>query len=110
MKRSMQAAGEEVLSLLQRNHRKFLSTKEISEKLRVHPYVVYEAVKELRRWDFEIRSEKGKGYRLLRSPNFILPGEVKKKAEDEDHGKESAVLPQPGINQPAWIPSGRGRS
>jgi BirA family biotin operon repressor/biotin-[acetyl-CoA-carboxylase] ligase len=88
MKRSMQAAGEEVLSLLQRNHHKFLSTKEISEKLRVHPYVVYEAIKELRRWDFEIWSEKGKGYRLLRSPNFILPGEVKKKLKTKIMGRE----------------------
>lgn len=88
MKRSMQAAGEEVLSLLQRNHRKFLSTREISERLRVHPYVVYEAIKELRRWDFEISSEKGKGYRLLRSPFFILPGEVKKKLKTKIMGRE----------------------
>ena len=65
MKRSMQAAGEEVLSLLQKKRRTFLSTREISEKLQVHPYVVYQAIKELRRWDFEILSEKGRGYRLL---------------------------------------------
>jgi len=88
MKRSMQAAGEEVLSLLQKKRRTFLSTKEISEKLRVHPYVVYQAIKELRRWDFEISSEKGKGYRLLRSPFFILPGEVKKKLKTKIMGRE----------------------
>ncbi|UCB52895.1 MAG: biotin--[acetyl-CoA-carboxylase] ligase [Candidatus Zixiibacteriota bacterium] len=88
MKRSMQAAGEEVLSLLQKKRRTFLSTKEISEKLRVHPYVVYQAIKELRRWDFEISSEKGKGYRLLKSPDLILPGEVKRKLSTKIMGKE----------------------
>jgi BirA family biotin operon repressor/biotin-[acetyl-CoA-carboxylase] ligase len=84
----MQAAGEEVLSLLQKKRRTFLSTKEISEKLRVHPYVVYQAIKELRRWDFEISSEKGKGYRLLKSPDLILPGEVKRKLRTKILGKE----------------------
>lgn len=88
MKRSMQAAGEEVLSLLQKKRRTFLSTKEISEKLRVHPYVVYQAIKELRRWDFEISSEKGKGYRLVNSPDRILAVEVKKKLKSKILGKE----------------------
>jgi BirA family biotin operon repressor/biotin-[acetyl-CoA-carboxylase] ligase len=88
MKRSMQAAGEEVLSLLQKKRRTFLSTKEISEKLRVHPYVVYQAIKELRRWDFEISSEKGKGYRLVNSPDRILAVEVKKKLKTKILGKE----------------------
>lgn len=88
MKRSMQAAGEEVLSLLQKKRRTFLSTKEISEKLRVHPYVVYQAIKELRRWDFEILSEKGEGYRLLKSPDLILPGEVKGKLKTKILGKD----------------------
>jgi BirA family biotin operon repressor/biotin-[acetyl-CoA-carboxylase] ligase len=88
MKRSMQAAGEEVLSLLQRKRRTFLSTKEISEKLQVHPYVVYQAIKELRRWDFEILSEKGKGYRLLKSPDRILAVEVKKKLKTKILGRE----------------------
>jgi BirA family biotin operon repressor/biotin-[acetyl-CoA-carboxylase] ligase len=88
MKRSMQAAGEEVLSLLQKKRRTFLSTKEISEKLRVHPYVVYQAIKELRRWDFEILSEKGKGYRLLKSPDRILAVEVKKKLKTKILGRE----------------------
>jgi BirA family biotin operon repressor/biotin-[acetyl-CoA-carboxylase] ligase len=88
MKRNMQAAGEEVLSLLRRSRRTFLSTKEISEKLRVHPYVVYQAIKELRRWDFEILSEIGKGYRLLKSPDFILAGEVKRKLRTKILGKD----------------------
>jgi len=88
MKRSMQTAGEEVLLLLQKKRHTFLSTREISEKLRAHPYVVYQAIKELRRWDFEISSEKGKGYRLLKSPDRILAVEVKKKLKSKILGRE----------------------
>lgn len=88
MKRSMQAAEEELLALLEQNKRTFLSTREMSERLGVHPYVVYQAIKELRRWDFEISSEKGKGYKLLRTPDLLLPGEIKKKLKTKVFGKE----------------------
>nr|NIN00224.1 biotin--[acetyl-CoA-carboxylase] ligase [candidate division Zixibacteria bacterium] len=88
MKRSMQAAEEELLALLEQNKRTFLSTREMSERLRVHPYVVYQAIKELRRWDFEISSEKGKGYKLLRAPDLLLPGEIKRKLRTKVFGKE----------------------
>jgi BirA family biotin operon repressor/biotin-[acetyl-CoA-carboxylase] ligase len=88
MKRSMQVAEEEVLTLLRKNRRAYLSTREISEKLDVHPYVVYQAIKELRRWHFEISSEKGKGYRLERSPDLLLPGEIKRNLKTKILGKE----------------------
>jgi BirA family biotin operon repressor/biotin-[acetyl-CoA-carboxylase] ligase len=88
MKRSLQVAEEELSVLLQKNSQIFLSTREISEKLGMHPYVVYQAIKELRRWDFEIASEKGKGYRLLRSPDFLVPGEIKGRLETKIMGKE----------------------
>jgi BirA family biotin operon repressor/biotin-[acetyl-CoA-carboxylase] ligase len=87
MKRSMQAAEEEVLALLQENKRTFLSTREISEKLGVHPYVIYQSIKELRRWDFEILSEKGKGYRLSRTPDLLLPADIKKNLKTKILGK-----------------------
>jgi BirA family biotin operon repressor/biotin-[acetyl-CoA-carboxylase] ligase len=88
MKRSMQVAEEEVLALLQKNQRTFLSTKEISERLGVHPYVVYQTIKELRRWDFKILSERGKGYRLLEAPELLLPGEIKKRLKTKILGKD----------------------
>ena len=88
MKRSLQAAEEELIMLLQKNTQVFLSTGEISERLEMHPYVVYQAIKELRRWDFEIASEKGKGYRLLKAPDFLLPGEIKGKLKTKILGKE----------------------
>jgi BirA family biotin operon repressor/biotin-[acetyl-CoA-carboxylase] ligase len=88
MKRSMQVAEEEVLALLQKNQRAFLSTKEISERLGVHPYVVYQTIKELRRWDFKILSERGKGYRLLEAPELLLPGEIKKRLKTKILGKD----------------------
>ena len=87
MKRSMQIAEEELLILLEKNQHTFLSTREISESLGVHPYVVYQAIKELRRWDFKISSEKGKGYRLLETPDLLLPGEIKNKLKTKILGK-----------------------
>jgi BirA family biotin operon repressor/biotin-[acetyl-CoA-carboxylase] ligase len=87
MKRSMLVAAEELLTLLQKNKRTFLSTREISEKLGVHPYVVYQGIKELRRWDFEISSEKGKGYKLLKTPPLLLPGEIKRNLKTKIFGK-----------------------
>ncbi len=88
MKRSLQAAEEELSALLQENSQVFLSSREISERLGMHPYVVYQAIKELRRWDFEIASEKGKGYRLLKAPDFLVPGEIKGKLKTKVLGKE----------------------
>ncbi len=88
MKRSMQSTEEELAELLQKNHHTFLSTKELAERIGVHPYVVYQAIKELRRWDFKILSEKGKGYRLMESPDLLLSSEIKKNLKSEVLGKE----------------------
>lgn len=88
MIRSLQIAEEELLALLQKNQDSHLSTREIADKLGVHPYVVYQAIKELRRWDFKIASEKGKGYKLLKSPHFLLPGEIKKNLKTKVLGKK----------------------
>lgn len=87
MKKSLQIAEEELLTLLKKNQHTFLSTREISERLGIHPYVVYQVIKELRRWDFKISSEKGKGYRLLETPDLLLPGEIKKKLKTKILGK-----------------------
>jgi BirA family biotin operon repressor/biotin-[acetyl-CoA-carboxylase] ligase len=57
-------------------------------KLGVHPYAVYQAVRELRRWGFEIQSERGKGYRLVESPDFILPAEIKNNSNTKILGKK----------------------
>jgi BirA family biotin operon repressor/biotin-[acetyl-CoA-carboxylase] ligase len=87
MKRSMQVAEEELLILLEKNQHTFLSTREISERLGVHPYVVYQTIKELRRWDFKIASEKGKGYRLSEIPDLLLPGEIERNLRTKLLGK-----------------------
>ena len=88
MIRTLKTAEEELLTLLQKNRRSFLSTKQISRKLELHPYVIYQAIRELRRWDFKIESETGKGYKLTQAPQFLLPGEIKKKLKTKVLGKE----------------------
>jgi BirA family biotin operon repressor/biotin-[acetyl-CoA-carboxylase] ligase len=88
MIRTLKTAEEELLTLLQKNRRSFLSTKQISRKLGLHPYVIYQAIRELRRWDFKIESETGKGYKLTDAPQFLLAGEIKKKLKTKVLGKE----------------------
>ncbi len=88
MNRTLQTVEEELVGVLEKNSHRFLSTKDISLKLGVHPYVVYQAVRELRRWEFQIQSEKGKGYKLVESPDFILPGEIKKHLKSKIFGKK----------------------
>jgi BirA family biotin operon repressor/biotin-[acetyl-CoA-carboxylase] ligase len=86
--RTLQTVEEELVELLQKNGDRFFSTKDISLKLEVHPYMVYQAVRELRRWGFQIQSERGKGYKLVESPDLILPAEIKKNLKTKIFGKK----------------------
>lgn len=88
MNRTLQTVEEELVELLEKSGDKFLTTKDISLKLQVHPYMVYQTVGELRRWGFKIQSERGKGYRLVESPDLILPAEVKKNLKTKIFGKK----------------------
>lgn len=88
MNRTLQTAEEELAGVLQKNDHRFLSTRDISLKLGVHPYTIYQAVRELRRWGFQIQSERGKGYKLVKLPDLILPAEIKKNLTTKIFGKK----------------------
>jgi len=88
MNRTLQTVEEELAGVLQKNDHRFLSTKDISLKLGVHPYTIYQAVRELRRWGFQIQSERGKGYKLVEIPDLILPGEITKDLKTKIFGKK----------------------
>ena len=88
MKQSIQIAEEELISFLQKNRQTQISTKDISQELGIHPYVIYQVVKELRRWGFKISSEKGKGYQLLETPDFLFPDQIKRSLKTKIIGKE----------------------
>ena len=88
MNRTLQTVEEELVGFLQKNSHRFLSTKDISLKLRVHPYVVYQTVRELRRWGFKIQTERTRGYKLVESPDLILPAEIKKNLKSKIFGKK----------------------
>jgi len=88
MKKSLQIAEEELIAFLQQNRLVYTSTKEISQQLGIHPYVIDQSIKELRRWGFKILFEKGKGYRLWESPDFLLPRKIKKNLKTKILGKE----------------------
>ncbi len=87
MNRTLQAVEEELAGLLEKDGHKFLTAKEISSRLRVHPYVVYQAVRELRGWGFQIQSERGRGYRLVESPDLILPAKIQNNLKTKIFGK-----------------------
>ena len=88
MNRTLQTVEEELVGLLQKNGDRFLNSKDISLKLGVHPYAVYQAVRELRRWEFQIQSERGKGYKLVESPDLILAAKIKKNLKTKIFGKK----------------------
>jgi BirA family biotin operon repressor/biotin-[acetyl-CoA-carboxylase] ligase len=88
MNRTLQTVEEELVGVLEKNSHRFFSTKDISLKLGVHPYILYQAVRELRRWGFKIQSERGKGYKLVESPDLILPAEIKKNLKTKIFGKK----------------------
>jgi len=86
--RTLPTVEEELVGLLEKNGDRFLNTKDISLKLGVHPYTIYQAVRELRRWEFQIQSERGKGYKLVGSPDLILSADIKKNLKTKILGKK----------------------
>ncbi len=89
MNRTLQIVEEELVGVLETSSDRFLSTKDISLKLGVHPYSVYQAIRELRRWGYQVRSERGKGYRLDQTPDLILPAKIKKNLRTKILGKKA---------------------
>jgi len=88
MKKSLQIAEEELIAFLQQNRLIYTGTKEIAQQLGIHPYVIDQSIKELRRWGFKILFEKEKGYRLLEAPDFLLPSKIKKNLKTKILGKD----------------------
>jgi BirA family biotin operon repressor/biotin-[acetyl-CoA-carboxylase] ligase len=86
--RTFQTVEEEIVGLLEKNGDKFFNTKDISLKLKVHPYSVYQAVRELRKWGFQIQNDRKRGYRLVESPDLILPAKIGKNLKTKIFGKK----------------------
>ncbi len=70
-------ADEEILSLLRENPSSFLSGEEISRRLKVTRTAVWKKMNRLRSLGYEFEASTRSGYRLIKSPDLLIPSEVK---------------------------------
>jgi len=68
---------EKILNFLKKHNSGFLSGEEISRKLNVSRTAIWKRVKALITKGYEIEASRRLGYRLIRSPDLLIPMEVK---------------------------------
>jgi BirA family biotin operon repressor/biotin-[acetyl-CoA-carboxylase] ligase len=68
--------GEEVLRFLREHPSDFVSGEEIRRHLKVSRTAVWKRIKGLRALGYEIEASRRSGYRLIRSPDLLLPSEI----------------------------------
>jgi len=68
---------EEILQLLRANPSSFLSGEEISRRLKVTRTAVWKRMNRLRALGYEFEALTRSGYRLVKSPDLLIPSEVK---------------------------------
>ena len=78
---------EAILQLLRENPSAFLSGEEISHRLKVSRTAVWKRVKGLRALGYEIEASTRLGYRLIQSPDLLIPSEVSPLLETKWMGK-----------------------
>jgi BirA family biotin operon repressor/biotin-[acetyl-CoA-carboxylase] ligase len=66
----------EVLSFLKKNDNRFFSSREIAESLNITRHLVYESISSLRGFGYNIEASRNQGYKLISSPDSILPIEI----------------------------------
>jgi BirA family biotin operon repressor/biotin-[acetyl-CoA-carboxylase] ligase len=78
---------EEILRLLREHSSGFLSGEEISRRLKVTRTAIWKRVEQLRSLGYEIKATPRAGYRLIRSPDLLIPSEVNPLLETKWIGK-----------------------
>jgi BirA family biotin operon repressor/biotin-[acetyl-CoA-carboxylase] ligase len=68
---------EEILQLLRESPLTFLSGEEISHRLKVSRTAVWKRITQLRALGYEIEGSTRLGYRLIQSPDLLIPSEIK---------------------------------
>jgi BirA family biotin operon repressor/biotin-[acetyl-CoA-carboxylase] ligase len=68
---------DEILQLLREHPSAFLSGEALSRRLKVSRTAVWKRMKQLRLMGYEIEGSTRSGYRLIRSPDFLTPSEIK---------------------------------
>ncbi|OGP71885.1 MAG: biotin--[acetyl-CoA-carboxylase] ligase [Deltaproteobacteria bacterium RBG_16_50_11] len=78
---------EAILQLLRERSSGFLSGEEISRRLKVTRTAIWKRVERLRSLGYEIKAIPRAGYRLIRSPDLLIPSEVNPLLETKWIGK-----------------------
>lgn len=78
---------EEILQLLRKHPSTFLSGEELSRRLKVSRTAVWKKISHLRSLGYEIEALTRSGYRLIQSPDLLIPSEVKPSLETDWMGK-----------------------
>src|SRR3990172_12547996 len=78
---------EEILRLLRERSSGFLSGEEISRRLKVTRTAIWKRVEQLRSLGYEINATPRAGYRLIRSPDLLIPSEINPLLETKWIGK-----------------------
>lgn len=68
---------DEILQLLRESSSAFLSGEEISHRLKVSRTAVWKRITHLRALGYEIEASTRLGYRLIQSPDLLIPSEIK---------------------------------
>ncbi len=79
---------EEILRLLREHSSGFLSGEEISRRLKVTRTAIWKRVEQLRSLGYEIKATPRAGYRLIRSPDLLIPSEINPLLETKWIGKK----------------------
>jgi len=68
---------EEIIRLLKDHSPGFVSGEEISRRLKVTRAAIWKRVRHLKALGYEIKASTRTGYRLIRSPDLLIPSEVR---------------------------------
>jgi len=73
----MTGSLEKILKTLRENKGNYISGEELAEQLNISRIAVWKHVQTLRGEGYRIESKPRRGYRLLRSPDLLLPWEIR---------------------------------
>ncbi len=79
---------EQVLDLLYQEQGEYLSGEELSNKLGVSRTSIWKYINYLREAGYQIESSSKLGYRLIKSPDGLLPEEIKRRLNTEIIGQD----------------------
>lgn len=85
---------DQILKELKSNKANYISGEELSNKLQVSRTAVWKYIKQLKEKGYVIDSQTKKGYRLLESPDSLLPYEIKEGLNTEFIGADIEYLEQ----------------